>query len=227
VSIFYVNKRASYSIKDAMERINGTVYQVVINNPTEEDRELVKTVPCYVKSFQYQDEVGKEGTLHINGAVKCKYTTNIAKIKKWLPRAHISVAKSKKHAENILTYAHKDDTHIEGTRCSVEGQLSYGASDICIMLAREVLDVTTTYDTNYKMLYDKAVCRLLLKDRQKCGAVMNPSLRNFWIRTYKVWALYAREINIEPSITNAPPPSTEDHPPTPEDDEGAVSRSEA
>lgn len=44
-------------------------WSITINNPTDGDREAVKSEnwPTWVKRFKLQEEVGENGTLHIQG----------------------------------------------------------------------------------------------------------------------------------------------------------------
>lgn len=94
---------------------SGTVWSITINNPSEDDRTALKTWPSFVKETVYQDEVGENGTLHIQGMVKCKYTVKFQSIKKWLERAHIEKARN---SEALKNYVMKAETAIPGTQVS-------------------------------------------------------------------------------------------------------------
>jgi len=178
---------------------SGTIWQIVINNPTEDDRQAIQNLPGFVKVFKYQDEVGDEGTLHINGALKTKYTTSFQQVKKWLPRAHISKATSAEHANNIQQYAHKADTAVDGTQKLVT-QVTMTAKDICIMLASAILDKMDNYEFMSKINFDKkilfveAINIILIKNPEYAGQFMNPSLRNFWCSTLSVWQFHAKAL---------------------------------
>lgn len=95
------------------ESVSGTVWSITINNPSEEDRRLLKECPGWVKETVYQDEVGTEGTLHIQGMIKAKYTIKFNAIKQWLPRAHIEKARN---AQALMNYVKKTETAVEGTQ---------------------------------------------------------------------------------------------------------------
>jgi len=97
------------------ECVSGTCWSITINNPTEEDRRLLTERPGWIKEITHQDEVGEEGTLHIQGAVKAKYTVKFSAVKKWLPRAHIEVARN---AQALFNYCKKSETAVEGTQVS-------------------------------------------------------------------------------------------------------------
>jgi hypothetical protein len=179
------------------EVTTGTIWQIVINNPTDEDRALCGNAPGFVKEFLFQDEVGDNGTLHVNGALKTKYSTQFKAIKKWLPRAHISKATSAEHASNILKYAHKTETSVEGTQRKIT-QETFTAHKICIMLARTILPqyddrkYMEKIEDSTKILYNLAIKRILMVKPELAGQFMNPSLRNFWCDTLTVWIHHAR-----------------------------------
>lgn len=92
---------------------SGTVWSITINNPSDEDREALKSWPSFVKEVIGQDEVGENGTLHFQGLVKCKYTTKFNALKKWLPRSHIEKARNVKA---LMNYVQKSETAVEGTQ---------------------------------------------------------------------------------------------------------------
>lgn len=94
---------------------SGTVWSITINNPTDADRSALKTWPSFVKETVYQDEIGENNTLHIQGMVKCKYTVKFQAIKKWLERAHIEKARN---SEALKNYVMKAETAVAGTQVS-------------------------------------------------------------------------------------------------------------
>lgn len=84
-------------------------YCFTINNPEESDRELIKIGP-----WRYAiaaDEVGKEGTAHIQGYIELNKTMRLAGMKKLLPRAHLE--KRKGTREQARDYCKKDGKFIE------------------------------------------------------------------------------------------------------------------
>lgn len=89
---------------------------ITINNPNGDDREQVKNLPKWVKRFKYQDEVGENGTLHIQGYIHTE-TVRMSAIKKWLPRAHIEICRNKDAA---MKYVEKPETSVPGTQHDVK-----------------------------------------------------------------------------------------------------------
>jgi len=86
-------------------------WSVTINNPTDESRLALSSPPEWVKEMWYQDEVGEQGTLHIQAAI---YTNQIrfSSMKQWLPMAHIEAAKNK---DALVRYCQKSETAVQGT----------------------------------------------------------------------------------------------------------------
>lgn len=188
---------AILSIKMASQdtRKSGTVIQVVINNPNEDDRHACANPPAWVKSFTYQDEVAPTtGTLHVNGCLKTKYTVDILKLKKWLARANFKFAQSLKHAQHIEEYAHKDETAVAGTQQEVVDPGST-AHKVCLLLASKVIDIykQVEWHDKPKSLYNIAMNKILAEDMTMAGRLMNPSLRNFWIDTRYTWFDHIRK----------------------------------
>lgn len=94
-----------------MTTVRASYWLVTMNNPTDSDRALLKSPEDYVKQMWYQDEIGEEGTLHIQ---LCINTTQVrfSQIKDWLPRAHIEAARNSQACKN---YCKKSATSVPGT----------------------------------------------------------------------------------------------------------------
>lgn len=69
-----------------------------LNNPTEQEREFFRT--CEVKECVIGDEVGTEGTPHLQGYVTWKKNTRLSALKKLSPRAHWEPTIAKEAAAN-------------------------------------------------------------------------------------------------------------------------------
>lgn len=79
-----------------------------INNPTDLDRELLDTLPC--SYIVYEDEVGEEGTPHIQGYVEFDSGMRMKTLSKSMPRAHLIASKGS--AKQNEVYCKKDKTNI-------------------------------------------------------------------------------------------------------------------
>lgn len=95
----------------------ATWWSVTINNPTQEDRSLLKTPPDFIRKIEGQDEVGEGGTLHIQAYIQCKAQQRFSAIKAYLPRAHIQAARNIKALQQ---YVRKDDTAVPGTQFTTD-----------------------------------------------------------------------------------------------------------
>lgn len=89
-----------------------------LNNPTDEDRAALQSPPEFVKAVRGQDEVGENGTPHIQFMVQCKTQQRMTALKRWLPRAHFEAARNVAAVKN---YVSKSETSVEGSRFEVAG----------------------------------------------------------------------------------------------------------
>lgn len=91
-----------------MTTVRASYWLVTINNPTPEDRQTLREPADFCKQLWYQDEVGENGTLHIQ---LCINSTQVrfSQVKEWLPRAHIEAARNSQACKN---YCKKSDTSV-------------------------------------------------------------------------------------------------------------------
>lgn len=171
----------------------AALWSITINNPTQEDRDALKAYPSFVKKVMYQDEIGEEGTLHIQGAVQTAQV-RFAAIKKWLPRAHIEVARNK---QALLNYVQKEDTAVPNTQVVV--QADYLSMDAALMeIAKhqkdygEWLQTTSASRRAKDGAFEKeefwsAVRAILMEKPKAVGLFTNPQLERAWVNTRPVW----------------------------------------
>jgi len=170
-------------------------WSITINNPTDEDRKELKSEnwPSWVKRFDGQEEVGKDGTLHIQGALNTAQV-RFSAVKGWLKRAHIEAAKDKLA---LLKYVAKSDTAVEGTFKSESKEyltmdkalkklVQYYSPLIEKRLEYHNYDVTKCYTEEYW----NAVNALLMDDSTLVQLYTNPQMLRAWIHTKKVWVNY-------------------------------------
>lgn len=153
----------------------------------------LKEHPTFVKMVKYQDEIGDEGTLHIQGAVQ---TTQVrfSAIKKWLPRAHIEVARNKKA---LLNYVEKEDTAVPNTQVVI--QADYLSMDVALKeIAKYQMDYMEWVKRSQvskrakdgafeKDEFWNAVRKILVEKPKAVGLFTNPQLERAWIHTRSVW----------------------------------------
>lgn len=201
-----------------METTRAAHWSITINNPAEEDRQALKDHPTFVKKVVCQDEVGDNGTLHIQGYVQ---TTQVrfSAIKKWLPRAHIEVARNQKA---LLNYVQKDDTAVEGTQQQITNE--YLSMDKALMKIAEQKDISQfemdfdKYMSNpqkeIKREYWALVNKILVDQPRAVGLFTNPQLERAWINTRSVWiTLFSKSKVLEEDGSQDqalhPPPSAQ------------------
>lgn len=88
----------------------GCAWSITINNPTDADLELWKSIRQihWVKDAQGQLEKGEEGTTHIQGLLRTQ-SVRFSQVKKLLPRAHIEKATNIFALKNYVT---KEETRV-------------------------------------------------------------------------------------------------------------------
>lgn len=176
-------------------QVRSTWWSVTINNPTEADRRSMEqgNLPTFVKSVRQQDEIGEQGTLHIQAAVNTAQT-RLSAIKEWLPRAHIEVAKNR---DALLNYVQKEETAVAGTqkvvqadfmtmdqalRAIAEHEMDYPEWCKRVPIQKQVKDGAFEKDE-----YWAAVREILRKFPKTVGLFTNPQMERAWVKTRVVW----------------------------------------
>lgn len=188
--------------------VRGSYWGVVINNPTDEDRNQLRTPPNWLRRVKGQDEVGEQGTLHIQAVLNTDQV-RFSSVKSWLPRAHITRLTTKLHYENSLKYVHKDETCADiGTRFDI---VVRGESDVRTMdsiltrmaaacwtqqvIQKKLEEFPETYK-KVKDVYEAEywhIARLMIAEEPTMiGTFTVPNLRTAWINTRDVWILMDR-----------------------------------
>lgn len=92
----------------------ATAWSITINNPTDADRQRIELLKVnkWFREWKAQDEIGEDGTLHIQAFLRTEQI-RFSSIKKALPRAHIEVARN---IPALANYVHKDDETAAGNR---------------------------------------------------------------------------------------------------------------
>lgn len=171
--------------------LKASHWSITINNPAEEDRQALKDHPTFVKKVVCQDEVGENGTLHIQGYIQ---TTQVrfSAIKKWLPRAHIEVARNK---QALLNYVQKEETAVSGTQQEITNEyLSMDKALLKLAQIKKEHKIETNFDKymenpqrECKREYWNLVNVILLEQPRAVGLYTNPQLERAWVNTRYVW----------------------------------------
>lgn len=98
-------------------------WSITINNPTEADREAIRTLGQHKWFKGFVHQVEEASTEHIQGYLKTEYI-RFSAVKKVFPRAHIEVAVNK-HA--LKTYCEKNDLTYKAEGEEVAETLSVGS----------------------------------------------------------------------------------------------------
>jgi len=82
-----------------------------INNPTDDDRQLLDALADQITYMIIGDEVGENGTPHLQGCLNAKNKISFKQIKKFIPRGHIK--KCIKSLDVNISYCMKDAQYKE------------------------------------------------------------------------------------------------------------------
>jgi len=96
--------------QEKLSGMRGNCFSITINNPTEADKKPLMPAGWTIEG---QQEVGKNGTPHLQLMLKTSATERGSAVKKVFPRAHIEKAKSEKA---LTKYVHKEDTRVDEFR---------------------------------------------------------------------------------------------------------------
>lgn len=193
-------------------------WSLTINNPTDEERQKLKMPPRFVKRVVCQDEVGENGTLHIQAGVNTQQV-RFSAVKKWLPRAHIEIAKN---PAALIEYCKKEDTSIAGTQLditasvapmSMSGAMAYLAGYYDPSIYQSVSSRPEMIKKGYEAIQSEVywiIVRKLLKDHPDTVALYTqPQYLRTWIHTSEIWIKIAEEnINDASAQEGTPTPST-------------------
>lgn len=160
----------------------------------DKDIELCEgTLPEFVKRILGGRETcPKTGKLHFQGAIQCFQQIRGAKIKSWLPTAHLETARS---ADALKKYVMKAET-AAGPKTERSNPVPhYSAHEICLLLAQTSRQTDTGFWPRAR--------ELLRETPELAGQLMNPSLRGFFEKTQEVWMERAAIVLQQP--TGTPP----------------------
>lgn len=150
------------------------------------------TYPACVKAVHGGLEKGEEsGGLHFQGAIECHAQTRGAAINDWLPRTHFDVARS---AEALRKYCMKSETAVGDKSVRANPIKYYTADEICLLIGSKVTDADIEETIDAKVWFKRSINILLRENVKLAGQLMNPSLRNFWCDTCRVWIDKSREV---------------------------------
>jgi len=142
------------------------------------------TLPNYVKAiYGGRETAPTTGTLHFQGAIQLHEQSRMAKLKSWLPRAHLEPCH---HKDALVNYVMKSDTAAGEKVIRTNPVKHYNAEEMCLRLAQASIDYPKD-ETDRQTDYWRRVRLILAESPELAGQLMNPSLRSFFIHTASVW----------------------------------------
>lgn len=158
--------------------------------------DATKFPPWVAKVYGGREKCPDTQRIHFQGAIQCHGQHRFGKVKGWLPKAHIEKAK---HISALKKYAMKTDTAISEKKILENPKPFLDAEAVCRLITSKVKDRQTDRQDQFW----RAVQALILEDPGLTGQLMNPSLKNFWIKTAPAWYKLEDE-GCDNSITHIP-----------------------
>lgn len=170
--------------------------------------------PHYVRECKFQQEkCPTTGKLHWQVALLTEQV-RFSAIKKFLPTAHIELARNK---DALLNYVEKDDTAVPATRQHIKAEKEYLALHQQLQrMAHVVVENMEDYLAYLDQCRDEKVTNPakaaywwvaghMLEDNPELAAMLaNPALEKMWIHTSMVWIKAAKAASEASSITASP-----------------------
>lgn len=88
----------------AMAKSKGWCF--TINNPTNNDEDLIQALSSTTQYLVIGNEHGQEGTFHLQGFLRLAHPTTMRRIQQFLPRAHLEIQRGT--AQQAAEYCKKD-----------------------------------------------------------------------------------------------------------------------
>jgi len=181
-------------------------WSITINNPTDEHFTALQSPVKYVKEMWYQQEVGAQGTPHIQGCINTSQV-RFSTLKEWLPTAHIEAARNK---DALIRYCKKSETSVEGTFTHWSQRPSNSIDDpeeviapatnflldeILLFIASCLtMEEFQEYFTDPKTLYDMGVNRLARLMPTYIDKFCRQNVQSAWRVVYTTFFTISRQI---------------------------------
>lgn len=119
-----------------------TYWSVTINNPDDNDRLIVRNPSeKYIRQCIWTNEVGADGTPHIQAWVRLWRNNGLSFMKKLYPRAHLKPLTKDDHNEHTHAYCQKDDATTSGAHVITMVDAKPDAVTILLKVFRATLDL--------------------------------------------------------------------------------------
>lgn len=187
---------------DSQTTVRASHWSFTLNNPTDEDRLALRTAQRWLRKVKGQDEIGENGTLHVQGYANTDQV-RMSTLKKWLPRAHFKSCITQEHIQRTLDYVHKeDDTTVANTQFEIVYRTNANTpltmaetltslAEYCYS-AEQIQELATgELRMRIKEIYEKeywyAVSMILLDQPDLIQTFSMPCYKIAWINTRQVW----------------------------------------
>jgi len=186
----------------------ATAWSITINNPTEQDTNVVLPAGW---SLEGQFEQGAEGTHHFQGYLKTPQV-RFSQVKSNFPRANIQVARNKKALQQ---YVHKSDSRVAPFEANVSKNIFQWQAEVAKLWNEDEFDeywiqYPTKTQTDCALLYvDSITAKLIEKGAQGLEFIaVNPMWRSAWKRFYvSIIKRYASQVQEDGTPQEEPPSS--------------------
>lgn len=184
-------------------KTRGTTWSLTVFDPAEYGMLQAKDAwPLWVKGAKGQEEECPSTGKHHWQVALLTEQVRWSSIHKWLPTAHIELAKNK---QALLQYVNKPETAVEGTKFNLENdkvhlalhqQLELFAR--CYLVAEDeikkmIMDTTINPKDLDKKIYWYIANIILAGDPTQASMLANPALERMWVNTRGTWVELARE----------------------------------
>lgn len=150
------------------------------------------TYPSYVKKvFGGRETCPDSGRLHFQGHLQLHTQQRLSAIKKWLPTAHLEIARNFKAS---IAYSMKSDT-ASGSKNEVENPRPFIDNQTALMMLARI-DLSGTEQSETDMLdhgFWPRVRIILMVQPHLCGLFGKPDIYRMWKHTWAVWEHHVSE----------------------------------
>ena len=154
--------------------------------------EDAKSYPSYVKKvFGGREVCPDSGREHFQGHIQLHTQQRLSAIKKWLPTAHLEIARNHKAS---IAYSMKSDTASGSKNEVINPRPFIDNQTALMMLARIKLkesDLDEQSDSDY--WFWPRVRKILMTEPHLCGLFSKPDIYRLWKHTSSVWEHHVRE----------------------------------
>lgn len=124
----------------AVSKTLATYWNMVINNPDENDYVLVRNpMEKFVRQIIWTTEKGAQGTEHIQAFVRLQRNQTMAFMKKMFPRGHFKFISKDEYLLHSITYAQKDDETTQGKHVNTINEGLQTPDSLYLKILREVV----------------------------------------------------------------------------------------